>query len=160
MRRAGVRAIPGLAIALAFADLLRGGFTGFAQLGWWEVGLTAFLLLGIGLSSARQLRRIGSGARALFRDEVELGGGLIAARYLLVAVGGQALFPIVYLLMAFLVSFFPRRAGLTLLGLALIFDAAATLILSGPRLAGHLPRPAFLILLAALYHLVLTPRLR
>ncbi|HXN41864.1 MAG TPA: diguanylate cyclase, partial [Myxococcaceae bacterium] len=154
-----MRAIPGLAIALAFAHLLRGGFTGFAQLGWWEVGLTAFLLLGIGLSSARELRRIGTGARALFRDEVELGGGLIAAGYLLVAMGGPALFPIVYLLMAFLVSFFPRRVGLTLLGVALIFDAATTLILTGPSWTGLLPHAAFLILFAALYHLVLTARL-
>jgi len=157
--RSAVRAIPGLAIALAFAHLLRGGFTGFAQLGWWEVGLTAFLLLGIGLSSTRQFRRMGSGATALFRDDVELGGGLIAAGYLLVAVGGPALFPIVYLLMAFLVSFFPRRVGLTLLGVALIFDAATTLILTGPSLTGLLPHAAFLILFAALYHLVLTARL-
>src|SRR5437667_431919 len=59
--------------------------------------------------------------------------------------------------MAFLVSFLGRVAGLTLLGVALIFDAVCTL---GPSPSAFAAHATFLTLFAALYHVVLAARLQ
>ncbi|MBX5482054.1 MAG: diguanylate cyclase [Myxococcaceae bacterium] len=61
--------------------------------------------------------------------------------------------------MAFLVSFLPRPAGLTLLGVALVFDGLVTLAPPAPRIAEFFAHAAFLVLFAALYHFVLSARL-
>jgi len=155
----GLRALPAASLLLAFAHLIRGGFRGLERLGWWEVAILIVLLCGIGMSAARQARRVATGATRLLRDDLELGGGLIAAVYVVVAIGGTELFPIVYLLMAFLVGFLPRTAAITLLGGAVAFDALMSLDLPGSMLGRVIPHAAFLILFAVLYHIVLTTRL-
>ncbi len=102
------------------------------------------------------MRRARAGASTHLREELELGGSLIAAASCVVAIGGADLFPIVYLLMAFLVGFMSRVAGLTLLGVALVFDTVANRGASLSTIAAH---AAFLGLFAAMYHVVLAARL-
>src|SRR6266852_4350203 len=63
------------------------------------------------------------------------------------------------MIMAFVVSFLRRAAGLSLVGVALVFDVVTTMVLEGPALGTLVPHAAFLILFAVLYHLVLTARL-
>jgi diguanylate cyclase (GGDEF)-like protein len=154
-----VRSVPGAAILFAFIHLARGGFHGLRNLGWTEACLVAFLLFGLGLSAWRRVRRGAVGAALYLRDDLELGGALVAAAFIVVAIGGAELFPIVYLLMAFLVAFLPRNAGFTLLGVALVFDALVTLGGPVPNGAAFATHSLFLMLFAGLYHLVLYTRI-
>jgi diguanylate cyclase (GGDEF)-like protein len=154
--KGALRSVPGASVLLCFGFLSRGGFRGLSSLGWWEAAVVVFLLAGIGIAAERRGRRAAAGSPALLRDELELGGGLIAAASCVVAVGGAPVFPIIYLLMAFLVSFMSRVAGLTLLGVTLVFDAVMNLGPSPSTFAAH---AAFLVLFAAMYHVVLAARL-
>ncbi len=154
------RSLPAASILLVFIHLARNGFRGLASLGWTEAFLVLFLLLGLALSALRRLRRNALGALVELRDDLELGGGLIAAAFIVVAIGGGVLFPIVYLLMAFLVAFLPRSAGLTLLGAALVFDGLVTL--GAPKTgswSGFAMHALFLALFSGLYHAVLAARM-
>ncbi len=158
LARDAVGIAPALSILVVFCHLAGGGFT-LGRLGGREEGAMVLLLVGIGISATHVLRRDAIGAPRLLRDDFELGGSLIAAAYVVVAIGGPLLFPIVYLLMAFLVSFLPRMPGLALLGVALVFDAVVTLrgrAFSASTFATH---SAFLVLFAAMYHVVLSARL-
>ncbi|MBI3184729.1 MAG: sensor domain-containing diguanylate cyclase [Myxococcales bacterium] len=152
----GAKLLPGLPVLVAFGHLARGGFKGLASLGWWEAAVVTLLLAGVLSAAWRRARREAVGAPSLLRNELELGGGLVAAAYVLVAVGGSPLYPIVYLLMAFLVSFLSRAAGLTLLGVALAFDAISSLPEGPSTFAAH---AAFMVLFAVLYHVVLAARM-
>lgn len=154
--RFGVRLLPGASILFSFGLLARGGFRGLASLGWWEAGAVIFLLIGIAVCALRRVRRRKSGAPLHLRDELELGGALISAAYVVVAVAGSAFFPIVYLLMAFLVGFSSRAGGLTLLGVSLVFGASTRLATSPTEFA---VQATFIVLFAAMYHLVLAARL-
>ncbi|MBN1205054.1 MAG: diguanylate cyclase [Myxococcaceae bacterium] len=155
-----VRSLPAASVLLVFVHLARNGFRNLSRLGWTEAFLMAFLLVGLGLSAWRRVRRSALGSPVELRDDLELGGGLIAAAFIVVSIGGAFLFPLVYLLMAFLVAFLPRNAGLTLLGVALVFDGLVTL---GVKKGGGWPTFAthsiFLALFAGLYHLVLSARI-
>ncbi|MBF5040822.1 diguanylate cyclase [Aggregicoccus sp. 17bor-14] len=157
--RTGVRSIPGLSALAAFAHLGRGGFRGFSTLEWMEAGLVAFLLAGLAITASRRVSRGAVGATVSFRDDVELGGPLIAASFIVVAIGGGELFPIVYLLMAFLVAFLPRNSGLALLGVAAVGDALVTLGGDERNLTAFATHTVFLALFAGLYHLVLSARI-
>ncbi|NTX06756.1 MULTISPECIES: diguanylate cyclase [unclassified Myxococcus] len=154
-----VRLLPTVAGLSTFLHLARGGFRGLHTLGWTEAGLVLFLLVGIAVAAWRRAMRGSVGAVIDLRDDLELGGGLVAAGFIVVAIGGGELFPIVYLLMAFLVAFLPRNAGLTLLGVALVFDALVTLGGPVPNAASFATHSAFLVLFAGLYHLVLASRI-
>jgi two-component system, cell cycle response regulator len=156
-----VRSLPAASILLVFVHLARNGFRGLDRLGWTEAFLVAFLLVGLGLSAWRRFRRSAVGAPLELRDDLELGGGLIAAAFIVVSIGGQVLFPLIYLLTAFLVAFLPRNAGLTLLGVALVFDGLVTLAgaKKGLNWAGFTTHAVFLALFAALYHAVLAARI-
>jgi two-component system cell cycle response regulator len=158
--RHAVRSVPAASVLLVFVHLARNGFRGLHTLGWTEACLVTFLLVGLGLTAWRRLRRNALGALVELRDDLELGGGLIAAAFIVVAIGGGALFPIVYLLMAFLVAFLPRNAGLTLLGVALVFDGLVTLgAPGGGNGAAFAMHALFLALFAGLYHAVLSARM-
>jgi len=157
--RAAAEHFPTFAALLILARLIQGGFNGVHWLGWWEVAIIASLLLGIAISAVRRFQRAASGARLRLKDDLQLGSSLIAAGYTVVSIGGPVLFPIVYLLMAFVVGFLPRAAGLTLVGIALVFDLVTAGALAGSRLVTLVPHATFLISFAALYHLVLTARL-
>src|SRR5262245_59208017 len=107
-----IRAVPGVAVLAAFAHLARGGFRGLHTLGWTDASLVLFLLAGLGVVAWRRFTRGAVGAPLFFRDDLELGGLLIASAFIVVAIAGGEIFPLVYLLMAFLVAFLPRNAGL------------------------------------------------
>ncbi|RKG73581.1 sensor domain-containing diguanylate cyclase [Corallococcus terminator] len=157
--RAFFRAIPAAVALATFVHLARGGFRGLHTLGWTEAALVVGLLVGIGMAAWRRAMRSSVGAIIDMRDDLELGGGLISAAFIVVAIGGTELFPIVYLLMAFLVAFLPRNAGMTLLGVALVYDGLVTL--GGPvvNVTSFLTHTLFLALFAGLYHLVLSARM-
>ncbi|HEX8699525.1 MAG TPA: diguanylate cyclase, partial [Myxococcaceae bacterium] len=158
--RQAVRSVPAASVLLVFVHLARNGFRGLHTLGWTEAFFVTFLLVGLGLTAWRRMRRNALGALVELRDDLELGGGLIAAAFIVVAIAGGALFPIVYLLMAFLVAFLPRNAGLTLLGVALVFDGLVTLGAPGSgNGAAFATHALFLALFAGLYHLVLSARM-
>ncbi len=151
-----VRAIPGAAVVLTLALLARGGFHSLGASGWAEIVTTALLVLGVSVSSWRRVRRGTSGAPSNLRDELEFGGGLLAATSIVVSLVGPAVFPLVYLLMAFLVTFLSRPAGLTLLGAAVLFDGLDTLPAHPTTFLAH---TGFLLVFAAMYHVVLSARL-
>jgi len=158
--RHAVRSLPAASILLAFVHLARNGFRGLNRLGWTEALLVLFLLVGLGLCGWRRFRRSALGAPVELRDDLELGGGLLASAFIIVSIGGGVLFPLIYLLMAFLVAFLPRNAGLTLLGAALVFDGLVTLgAKKGGDWAGFAMHALFLTLFAGLYHAVLAARL-
>jgi two-component system, cell cycle response regulator len=154
--RPAVRVVPAAAVLAAFIHLARGGFRGLGTLGWTEACIVLALLAGLGVSAWWRLTRGEVGAPLYLRDDLELGGGLIASAFIVVAITGGELFPLIYLVMAFLVAFLPRNAGLSLLGGALAFDALVTLPAS---LTSFITHALFLTLFAGLYHLVLTARL-
>ena len=157
--RTAVRGVPAASVLLAFVLLALGGFRALGLVAARELVAFSFLLAGLGMSGWRRYRRSNVGAVPLLRDDLELGGGLVAAAYIVVAVGGASLFPIVYLLMAFLVGFFPWVAGLTLVGVALVFEALRTLGPPAPSLPQFATHAAFLILFAGLYQVLLSARL-
>jgi two-component system cell cycle response regulator len=154
--QSAVRAVPALSVLAVFAMLGRGRFRGLEGLGWPEAGACAALLIGGALATVRRVRRTLAHAPLHARDELEFGGTLLAAAFLVVALGGELAFPLVYLLMAFLVTFLSPPAGGTLLGAAVLFDALLTLPHAWPT---FIARTVFLVLFAGLYHLVLSARL-
>src|SRR3954471_14017976 len=95
--------IPVAASLFAFLRLAAGGFRGLAGLGWTDAAVVVALLVGIGMSTLRRLRKNSVGGSFTLYEDLEFGGGLISAAFIVVAIGGSPLYPIVYLLMAFLV---------------------------------------------------------
>jgi diguanylate cyclase (GGDEF)-like protein len=152
------RMLPAASVVFALAHLVRGGFV-LGQLGGWEAAAVVGLLLGIATSALRLLRRGSLGAPRLLRDQMGLGACLVGSAYVLIAIGGALAFPIIYLLIAFLVSFLPPLAGLALLGTALAFDSAIAFGRQSWSPAVVAAHATFLVLFAALYHLVLSARL-
>jgi diguanylate cyclase (GGDEF)-like protein len=130
-----------------------------SQLGWTEAAVVVLLLVGTGLSVFRRWKRRAAGGEPRPRDEVALGAHLLALTFLTVAVAGAELFPIVYLLMAFLVGFLSLPAAATLWGIALVFDAVLTLGPTGANPVMFGVHALFLTLFALLYQMVLSARL-
>lgn len=157
--RVAARAFPAVSVLFAFCLLARGHFKSLASLDWLEALSVVMLLGGLGQSAWQRMRRAAVGSHPSTRDDLELGGGMISVAYVIIAVGGSSLFPIVYLLMAFLVGFFPRSTGLTLLGVALVYDGLLSLAPPAPDAAEFATHAAFLALFAALYQVVLSARL-
>ncbi len=131
-----------------------------SRVGWTEILIVAFILAAMVFTAGRRLRRATLGLPATTRDDVELGAVLLGAAFLLVEVFGSSLFPLVYLVMAFLVAFLSPRAGALLLALALGFDAAQ--LLHGPemQLGAWIGHSAFLVLFALLYRAVLAVQIQ
>lgn len=150
-----VRLVPLASVLTLFAFLSRGRFRSLDALGWPDAVALFALVLGGALAVTRRVRRSMAGSPILLRDELEFGGTLLCGAFVIVALGGELLFPVVYLLMAFLVTFLPRPAAGTLLGAAVLFDALLTLPERWGVFAG---RTVFLALFAGLYHLVLSAR--
>lgn len=110
--RLAVRAVPTGAVLATFVHVARGGFRGLHTLGWTEAGLVLFLLAGLGVIGWRRFTRDAVGAPLFLQDDLELGAVFLASAYIVVAIAGSELFPLVYLLMACLVAFLPHRASL------------------------------------------------
>jgi diguanylate cyclase (GGDEF)-like protein len=127
----------------------------FAAIGWPDTLGVAVVATALVAATARRVRRTAARSPSTLRDDLELGAPLLAAAYLLVEVFGPPLFPVVYLLMAFLVAFLPRRSGAALLGVAVLFDAAAQLLAARREALAFASHALFLVLFAALYQLVL-----
>src|SRR5690242_7989414 len=144
--RAALEAVPALAILFAFVRLGRGGFSTLSTLGWEEAAAVSGLLVALALSAYSRLRRSSLGAPQRFRADLELGGALVATTYAVVAVAGPPLYPLVYLLIACLVSFLPRSSGFTLVGVAMVFDALLTFGAPGARASTFLSHGTFLVL--------------
>jgi two-component system, cell cycle response regulator len=151
-----VRSVPAVAVLTVFGFLARGRFRSLEALSWAEIAGFAGLVAGAALSTVRRVRRTMNGSASLVRDELEFGGSLLAAAFIVVSLGGELFFPLIYLLMAFLVTFLSRPAALTLLGVSTLFDALLTL---PDRPQVFVGRTLFLGMFAALYHLVLSGRL-
>jgi len=156
--RAAVQNFPTFVTLSILARLIQGGFNGLQRLGWWELAMVSSLLLAIAGCAVRRFRRAANSASLRLRDDLQLGSAVIAAGYTLVSIGGPELFPIIYLLMAFVVGFLPRAAGLTLVGVALVFELVTAGVLEGSALWTLFPHVAFMISFAALYQLVLSAR--
>jgi hypothetical protein len=152
------RALPSSAVVFVFALLAAGRFRAVSRLGAWEVGAAATLFVALALTGLRRFRRVRAGAAQRIDDDLELGAELLATVFPVVALAGAPLYPLVYLLMAFLVAFLPRSAGVTLLGVALLFDATLTLGPGTPRFDEFATHATFLVLFAALFHVVLCGR--
>lgn len=159
MLRLAERAFPSAAVVYTFCLLAAGRFRSLALLGPWEVGAVVALLLALAVTGLRSLRRIRAGAAQRVDDDLEFGAELLAVAFPLVAVVGAPVYPLIYLLMAFLVAFLPRSAGATLLGVALLFDATITLGPGTLHVEEFTFHAVFLVLFAALYHVVLSARL-
>ncbi len=151
-----LRMVPGLAVLAVFGFLARGRFRSLSLLEWPDAVALAVLVAGGALAAVRRARRSITGGSVLLRDELELGGTLLTLAFVVVGVAGDELFPVVYLLTAFLVTFLSRPAAVTLVGGAVLFDALLTLPASWGQFGA---RTAFLLLFAALYHAVLSARL-
>ena len=137
--------------------LFRGRLHGVADPSWDEVLGAALLVAGLAVAGVRRALRIGAGGAPRLSDDLELGGPLVAAAYLVVGLAGPGVHPLVYLLMAGLVGFLHAAAAGLLLGLALAFEALLTLRRQGwVDFAVH---AGFLLLFAGIYRAVLNTRL-
>lgn len=155
--RSALALLPSAAFLCVFVLLARGSYRVLERLDWLDAaGLGALVVAGFATVS-RRLSRTQASAAPGTREELELGGVLLAAVYVAVALGGELIFPLTYLLTAFLVTFFTPAAGGALVGGALLLNAV--LALPG-QWALFVTHAVFLVLFAGLYHLVLAARLK
>ncbi|HZY04471.1 MAG TPA: sensor domain-containing diguanylate cyclase [Anaeromyxobacteraceae bacterium] len=156
--------VPAAAVAACTAFLWRDDFGGTA-LGWPQAATGGLLLLALGGAVLRQARASAAGRAGTTREHLELGALFVVVAHLVArTAGGGAegpLQPVVYLVMAFLVSFLPRRVGLLLVGFAVGLEALAWQGRGAPReeLPAVAARAGFVVLFAALYHAVLWAQL-
>ncbi|HEY3448014.1 MAG TPA: sensor domain-containing diguanylate cyclase [Myxococcales bacterium] len=148
----------GSALGAAFALILvaTGQLRSLAAVRWAETLCVAAVALALIGTSARRVRRSALGLHHSTRDDVELGSVLLGGAYLVVELFGATVFPLVYLLVAFLVAFLPRSSGIALLGVALLFDGAQNLLPPSSHPIIFFSHAGFLALFAALYHTVLS----
>jgi diguanylate cyclase (GGDEF)-like protein len=159
--RLAVRSLPAAVICGAASLLLSRAFDTLA-LGWPQAAALALLAAAIGGAVWRRAEAAAGGRAASLRDQLELGALFVVAAYAVVqAVGGGApespLQPVVYLLMAFLVAFLDRPAGLVLVGLAAILEVGLWRARGGHplELPAAIAHAGFVALFALLYHAVL-----
>ena len=126
LRRAG-RSAPALAGLGVVVLLLLGGFRSLTELGWFEVGLLGVLVAAIAISTVRRIRRESREQAHGPWEEVELGALLVVAVYaMILPVGGvqSPLYPLLYLLVAFLAAHVPGLGAAGLTAFAIVIDAA------------------------------------
>jgi diguanylate cyclase (GGDEF)-like protein len=162
-----LQALPA-AIAIGVAALVAARAFVAERGGWIQGGALATLLVAVLSVSWRRARRAGEGRRASVREQLEIGGLFLAAAFAVsqtseppASPGDGPLFPIVYLVLAFLVASFQRAVGAAL-GLSAVALDAVCWWARGARV-GELPAFAahtgFLLLFAVLFHAVLASRL-
>jgi len=158
LRRCG-RFLPAVVGVVVAAAVVVGRFSRLDELGALQGGLLLALLASISVLGLRRVRRVADAQPSTWWEEAEFGALLLVAAYAVALPAGgvdSPLYPVIYLLMAFLVGFFPPRVGLGLTGFAAaldlaIFAAAGALGSRWLTLASHL---FFLVVFAALYRLV------
>jgi diguanylate cyclase (GGDEF)-like protein len=151
--------LPEFCAAVAFVLVTTGSLCRPSSASWQPILAVAAIALTLVTTLARRVHRTTLGLHSSCRDDIEMGSLLIGAAYLMIQVLGDGLFPVVYLLMAFLVAFLPRRSGAILLVITLAFDAAMQLETEGRFPTVFLAHAAFLVLFAALYHAVLAAQI-
>jgi diguanylate cyclase (GGDEF)-like protein len=134
--------------------------------GWPQAAAMGALALALGGTGWRRVARAADGARATYREQLEIGSLMVVAAYATAqsAGGGGAESPfqaLVYLVMAFLVAFLSRPVGFALVLVAVAFEGL--LWASRGALAWDLPaavvHAGFVALFAVLYHTVLAGRI-
>lgn len=135
--------------------LALGNFRGNHPFTVWEVTALAVLVGTGGAAAVARAKRIVSRAPSTALQDFEFGAAFLASCLVIVAMGGVGFVPIVYLVSAFLVGFFPLRAAAPLL-----VASGAGLVLLAETVGQAATRVVFLLLFAGLYHLVLLARLR
>jgi diguanylate cyclase (GGDEF)-like protein len=165
-RRALLRALPALLCLAGAAAVVTGTFEA-SPLGL--PGLVGLSVLALGLVGLawRHARRRARGEKTRAREQLEGGALFLVAAAALVQVTGEGaaeppLQPVIYLLMAFMVSRMSRRLGFTLVLLAVglelgrwAWDGADPLRLVSP--ATH---SAFIALFAVLYYVAMASQMR
>lgn len=164
-RRAFVRSLPGATTVAIAALLALRVFEGLA-FGW--APSAALLVLAVALGGV-VWRRADRSARAIpapYREQLELGGLFVVGAYAVVqtaggGLGDSSLQPVVYLVMAFLVSFLARGVGFGLTVFAAGLEFAIWFGRGAHRaeLPAVLAHAGFLALFALLYHAVLAAQM-
>jgi two-component system, cell cycle response regulator len=150
------RALPAVGVCLAFALMARGRWRDGLHLSSEELGVLGLIFAGLVVTSLRRFRRTAQQLATSFRDDIEFGSTLLTTAFVAVSLSSDLFFPVVYALLAYLVTLLSRSAAATLFGVAVLFDAVMTL---PERVAVFGARTAFLVLFAGLYHWVLASRL-
>jgi two-component system, cell cycle response regulator len=158
-RRPAVRAVrtalsllPAFGVLVCFALMLRWPFTGLPL----RVAALTALGTGLGVAWTRRFLRRREASAPVLSEELDAGATALMLGFLLVHLFGDALMPIVYLMLAFFVVHMSKSAGLILLGIATCISAAQTLPMK-PDV--FLLRLVFSISFSILYHVVLSARL-
>ena len=154
------RAAPAALAALTAAAVVSGRIR-IADLGLGPALLLVSLVAAAGALGFRAFKASAVGRPMTLREEAELGALLVLAGFVVARPDGLdsplALFPVVYLVMAFLVAFLSRPVGLGLTAGAVLVDV--TSFAAQGRLAGEagtvLAHAAFLAIFAGLYRVVL-----
>ncbi len=165
--RFALRSVPVLVTVAVATLLVLGAFAGLI-LGWPQAAAMGILVATLGAVALRRARGLAESRPATARDHLELGSLFVVAAYAVAqtaegAGGGVEgpLYPVVYLVMAFLVSFVPRGVGLALVALAVGLDLAiwqqrGGLAEEAPATLAH---AGFAVLFAVLYHAVLAAQI-
>lgn len=154
-----VRALPAVVGAVAVGAVASGGFSGLQRLGLWHGALLLALLATLAVLGLRRMQREARAQPSTLREEAEVGALLLVAGYALAQpLGGidSPLYPVLYLLMAFLVAFLPGRVGVGLTAFAVLVDVAlfaaqGAIASRWPTLLSH---AVFLVVFGALYQVV------
>ncbi len=151
-----VRSVPAAVVAALTAHLWSGRLAGPAP-GLPEAAAVALLLLTLAGAVLRQARASAAGRAAGFREHLELGALFVVAAHVVARAAGELLYPVVYLVMAFLVSFLGRSVGLWLVAFAVGLEALAWHGRGAhpDEIPAAAARAGFVMLFAALYHAVL-----
>ncbi len=166
LARGALRAVPAAVVA-GLTALLALRLFADPVLGWRQAAALAVLLATLGTVAGLRARGAAAGRPATARQQLELGALFVVAAFAVAQASGEAasaeppLFPVVYLVMAFLVAFLARPVGLALAAFAVGVDAA---VWHGrgaapgelPGLAAH---AAFILLFALLFHAALAAQL-
>jgi diguanylate cyclase (GGDEF)-like protein len=164
-RRRGVRfllrsAPPAVSVAVVALVLLR-GFEGPAG-AWPQTAGLGLLAATLAAVAVRRGQGSAAGRASTLREQLEIGTLLLAAAHavLQAAAGGaleSPLQPLVYLLMAFVVAFLERPAGLAVAGVAVGIELGLWWGRGAveAELAAALVHAGFVLLFGVLYHAVL-----
>jgi two-component system cell cycle response regulator len=160
-RRFLLRSTPAVVSVVVVALVLLRAFEA-ATPGWMQTAGLSALAVALGAAAIRRGRSATTGRAIGLREQLEVGTLFLAAAHavLQTASGGaleSPLQPLVYLLMAFVVAFLERPAGVGVAGLAVAIELGLwwTRGAAAEELPGALVHAGFVVLFGLLYHAVL-----